>query len=110
MREPQANEELRQGESRSIVPWGIVGLALLLRILPIRSVFIEGETYFTDSDSYYHLRRIVYNLAQFPRTLEHDSYLNFPEGAKAIWPQTLDWILAVLLWPFHFPADLLPGS
>lgn len=104
MSEREANDQPDRGGPGVRVSWGIVVLAFAVRILPIRGVFIDGETYFTDSDSYYHLRRIAYNLAQFPRILDHDSYLNFPEGAKAIWPQTLDWILAALLWPFHHVA------
>lgn len=84
---------------------GVALLAVAIRLLPIRSVFVEGQTYFTDSDSYYHLRRIVYNLAAFPSTLETDLYLNFPHGAKAIWPQTLDWLLAALLLPFGLADD-----
>ncbi len=76
-------------------------LAWVVRALPVRNVFIDGHVYFTDSDSYYHLRRIAYNLASFPSTLDHDPYLNFPVGAKAIWPQTLDWLLALLVWPFY---------
>ena len=87
--------------SRARVQWGIVLLAFAVRCLPIRNVFVDGQTLFTDSDSYYHLRRIAYNLASFPETLEHDPYLNFPAGAQAIWPQTLDWILALLLRPFY---------
>ncbi len=101
MRERDTDDEPRHAHFGARTPWGIVVLAFALRITPVRSVFIDGETFFTDSDSYYHLRRIAYNLAQFPRTLDRDSYLNFPEGAVAIWPQTLDWILAALLWPLH---------
>jgi asparagine N-glycosylation enzyme membrane subunit Stt3 len=99
------SDESRRDGSGAYVPWGIAALALAVRILPVRNVFADGEIYFTDSDSYYHLRRIVYDLAQFPGTLNHDPYLNFPEGATAIWPQTLDWILAALLWPFRDVAS-----
>jgi asparagine N-glycosylation enzyme membrane subunit Stt3 len=81
------------------VPWGLVLLAFAVRSLPVRSVFVDGQTFFTDGDSYYHLRRIAYNLASFPETLARDPYLNFPSGAEAIWPQTMDWVLALLLLP-----------
>lgn len=101
MRKCETDAERGPGAAGACLPWGIVALAFAVRITPIRNVFVDGETYFTDSDSYYHLRRIAYNLAEFPRTLDRDLYLNFPEGAKAIWPQTLDWILALLLWPLH---------
>ncbi|MCP4036043.1 MAG: hypothetical protein GY733_03840 [bacterium] len=84
---------------------GIALVAFAVRVLPVRGVFSNGEIYLTDSDAYYHLRRIVYDLARFPSTLEHDAYLNFPAGAKAIWPQTLDWLLAALLLPFGVADD-----
>ncbi len=105
MRDCDANVGGARGARGARVPWGIVLLAFAVRVLPIRSVFVDGQTYFTDSDSYYHLRRIVYNLASFPDTLAHDPYLNFPQGASAIWPQTLDWILAALLWPLYSGAS-----
>ncbi len=79
--------------------------AFLIRLLPLRSVFLEGRgagVHFTDSDAYYHVRRILYDLAAFPETLSFDAYLNFPAGAKAIWPQTFDWLIAAALWPFGF--------
>ncbi|MDP6979894.1 MAG: hypothetical protein QF570_15005 [Myxococcota bacterium] len=85
--------------------------AFLVRLLPFRSVFLEGRgagVHFTDSDAYYHARRIVYDLAAFPDTLAFDAYLNFPVGAKAIWPQTFDWLIAAILWPFGFADD--PGA
>jgi asparagine N-glycosylation enzyme membrane subunit Stt3 len=102
MVEKTASSDGGVGQSRGwIIGAAIALFAFCVRALPLRHVFIDGQTYFTDSDSYYHLRRIAYNIASFPETLEHDPYLNFPDGAKAIWPQTLDWLLAALIWPFH---------
>jgi dolichyl-diphosphooligosaccharide--protein glycosyltransferase len=101
LKDARRNDELDRWVAR--VPAGIVLFAFVVRCLPIRNVFIEGQTHFSDGDSYYHLRRIVFNLVSFPRTLERDPYLNFPDGAQAIWPQTLDWLLALLLRPFFAP-------
>ena len=87
---------------------GFAALALVVRLLPFRSVFLEGPgggVHFTDSDAYYHARRILFDLDAFPGTLGFDTYLNFPEGAKAIWPQTFDWLIAAALWPFGLVGD-----
>ena len=105
MNDPSSNDELDPWVAPAITPWGIVLLAFAVRSLPFRRVFVDGETLFTDSDSYYHLRRIVFNLAAFPETLRRDPYLNYPDGAEAIWPQTLDWLLALLLRPFFAPES-----
>ena len=75
----------QQGTWRAALAFGL--LAFVVRLLPLRSVFLEGPgggVHFTDSDAYYHARRILYDLAAFPNTLETDAYLNFPHGAKAI--------------------------
>ena len=101
----RASSERSPGRGGLACASGIALVAWFVRMLPVPSVFIDGQTYFTDSDSYYHLRRIVYDLAAFPGTLDYDAYLNFPVGAKAIWPQTFDWLLALLLVPFGFAED-----
>lgn len=98
MQRPHAQ---RPGRRFALAPLWIAALAFVIRALPVRNVFIDGQVYFTDSDSYYHLRRIVYNLASFPNTIEHDLYLNFPDGGRAIWPQALDWMLGVLVSPVY---------
>ncbi len=88
--------------------FAFVALALAVRLLPWRTVFLDGAgggVHFTDSDAYYHARRILYDLAAFPGTLDFDRYLNFPAGAKAIWPQTFDWLIAACLWPFGLADD-----
>lgn len=103
-----ANDPRHWRDRHWVAPASIALLAFCVRALPLRNVFIDGQIYFTDSDSYYHLRRIAYNLASFPGTLGHDPYLNFPRGAKAIWPETLDWLLAAVVWPFH-SAGSEPG-
>lgn len=87
---------------------GFALAAFALRLLPLPSVFLEGRgggVHFTDSDAYYHARRVLYGLEAFPATLSFDRYLNFPAGAKAIWPPTFDALIAALLWPFGLAGD-----
>lgn len=52
-------------------------------------------------DAYYHMRRIYYALARFPETLGFDPYLNYPHGARAIWPGFFDTLGAWLVLPFY---------
>ena len=56
---------------------------------------------FFGNDAYYHMRRIVYALERFPQTLQFDPYVNFPEGAKVIWPPLFDVAIAILARPFY---------
>jgi len=57
-------------------------------------------------DAWYHMRRIVYTLEHFPQTLGFDPYLNFPDGARAIWPPLFDFAVASLLLPVNAVAGL----
>ncbi|HKJ23671.1 MAG TPA: STT3 domain-containing protein [Myxococcota bacterium] len=45
-------------------------------------------------DPYYHLRRIAWSVDHFPRVLEFDTYLNFPDGGRVVWPPAFDWTIA----------------
>ena len=42
-------------------------------------------------DPYYHLRRIVWSTAHFPRVLSFDRYLNAPNGGRVVWPPGFWW-------------------
>lgn len=84
--------------------WGISGawfaLALLVRLLPGRTVWLPDRVLFFDADAYYHMRRVFYTLAHFPATLGFDLYINYPEGARPIWTPLFDLGIAAALWPF----------
>lgn len=75
-----------------------------IRILPAWStVFAGREVRFLSADPLYHLRRIQYAVHHFPSILNVDPYVNFPEGARIIWPAGFDLLLAaasrILLHP-----------
>src|SRR5262245_45685287 len=90
---------------RVVAPVGLFLLALAVRALPWRTVFVgEGER-LLDHASYYHLRRIVWSLAHFPHCLDFDRYLRFPEGGRAIWPPAFDWLVALAALPFARPGE-----
>ncbi len=56
-----------------------------------------------DSDSAYHMRRARFAAAHFPRTIQFDPLMNFPDGGVAIWPPLFDLTLAL-------PARLAHGA
>ena len=93
------------GRGQSLAPWLIFALALAIRSLQWTSVLVADRVIFFGNDAYYHMRRILYALGRFPETLEFDRYVNFPQGAKVIWPPLFDVAIALLLRPFHQPSN-----
>lgn len=58
---------------------------------------------FDAPDSLYHLRRAVFAVEHFPRTIVVDPLINFPGGGVVIWPPLFDLTLAL-------PALAVAGS
>ncbi|MCR3883737.1 STT3 domain-containing protein [Methanotrichaceae archaeon M04Ac] len=86
---------IARGRSREL--WGVLAaflLALFLRLVPARNAFVEGGIQFFSYDSFYHMRRIVYTVENFPSTLWFDSYLNHPHGLDLTWPPLFDQMIA----------------
>ena len=79
----------------------LFALALLVRALPYPTVFTPDRVVFFGMDAYYHMRRVLYSLQRFPEALSFDPYINFPHGAKPIWPPLFDSTVALLVWPFY---------
>jgi dolichyl-diphosphooligosaccharide--protein glycosyltransferase len=74
----------------------LAALALLVRALPFPTVFAPSGIHPSGPDAYYHLRRIAYTVVGFPRFLDFDPYLAFPDGGRPIWPPLFDFTLAAL--------------
>jgi dolichyl-diphosphooligosaccharide--protein glycosyltransferase len=91
---------------RSLVPAALFLLAIAIRALPWRDLLVAGQVRPFGFDAYYHLRRILYSVLHFPTVLHFDAYINFPEGAKPIWPPIFDWTVALLALPFYRVAGL----
>jgi dolichyl-diphosphooligosaccharide--protein glycosyltransferase len=64
-----------------------------------------NRVYAFGNDAYYHLRRIVYSVVNFPAVLEFDPYINFPVGAKPIWTPFLDLLVSALVRPWWVLGD-----
>jgi len=82
---------------RSRELWGVLAaflLGLFLRLVPAKNAFVDGGVQFFGYDSFYHMRRIVYTVENFPQTLWFDSYLNHPHGLDLTWPPLFDQMIA----------------
>jgi dolichyl-diphosphooligosaccharide--protein glycosyltransferase len=91
---------------RFLGPFGLFGLAFAVRALPRQRVFAGDDVLFFGNDAFYHLRRIVYSVVRFPDLLDFDLYINYPHGAKPIWPPLFDWAVALVSLPFYRPGEL----
>lgn len=85
----------------------LFGGAVLVRALPAAHTLSQGEVFFRGPDAYYHMRRIVYTIQNFPDLLVFDPYVQFPHGARPIWSPLFDWVSAALLYPFAGGGDWL---
>lgn len=93
---------------RRLAPLALFATALAVRAASWREVFVGSLVLPVEHDAWYHLRRIAYGIARFPRVLDFDPYLNFPTGAKPIWTPVFDGLAAALLRPFADPLE--PGG
>jgi dolichyl-diphosphooligosaccharide--protein glycosyltransferase len=80
-------------------PLALFALALAIRCVAWREVFGVVRVMPVGSDAYYHLRRIAVAVFRHPVFLDFDPYLNFPEGARPIWPPLFDRLAATALRP-----------
>ena len=101
------NAEARARAERLFVPVAVAVLALAIRALHAPAVFLGASVQLRDPDSYYHMRRILFTLVNFPTTLGVDPYLAPPQGARAIWPPLFDVAAAWLLRPLWTPGGEL---
>ncbi len=72
----------------------VVILGLLLRFLAGKNFLTEKGILLPGYDEFYHMRRILYTVQNFPETLWFDSYLNYPHGWENVWPPLYDQICA----------------
>lgn len=82
---------------RTAVAIGIYCAALATRLVWWPRVFSDrGPIAPQGADEYYHLRRIVHAVENFPEVLEFDSTVNFPQGGEIVWPPLFDFAVAAL--------------
>jgi asparagine N-glycosylation enzyme membrane subunit Stt3 len=69
-------------------------ILVILRIDTLPYIFKENFINLIDPDSYYHLRRILYTMNNFPHLLNFDPYLSCPYGEYSPWPPFFDFLSA----------------
>lgn len=75
---------------------GVIALAAFaVRLAPWGYVLDGGTVYFFDGDSYLHIRKILLQIAAFPRFVTFDYFEGYPAGTVALWTPVLDWLLAL---------------
>jgi len=84
----------KRSEPAEIV--AVIVFGLLLKLFAGRNSLTEQGIQFPGYDEYYHLRRILYGVGNFPDVLWFDSYLNYPHGLSISWPPLFDQISAAL--------------
>lgn len=89
---------LSRGE-RLFVVAGVI-LVAVVRFLPWRKVFVDGDILFGQTDAYYHLRRILLISRNFPDLPGIDRYMAYPYGAECPWPPLYDLVVACLAYIF----------
>src|SRR5512143_2144566 len=92
--------------SRVLFPLGVAFAVLLgtgLRLGTYRQLQDGSRTRAVSSDDYYHLRRALFAVADFPRTIFFDPLMNFPAGGVPIWPPLYDLSLAAPSLLLHGP-------
>lgn len=91
---------------RRLVATALVGaLALWIRATWRALVFVNGETVPLDGDCFYHLRRALLTLDDFPTVPAVDPWLNWPHGASPPWGPGFDQLLALPAWIFGLRGD-----
>ncbi len=68
----------------------VMAIALVIRLLPAAFSFVNGHVVFAEFDPYYHMRRIMYTVENFPSVSSFDSYVNYPLGYIVGWPPLFD--------------------
>ena len=91
---------------RALPPLVLFAIALALRVLPWPTVLESNRVVFFGMDAWYHMRRILFALANSGWPPEFDAYVNFPHGAKPIWSPVFDALSAWLLWPVYAVGGL----
>lgn len=80
----------------------------LVRFSTFPYVFIDNFINLIDPDSYYHLRRVLYTLHNFPKMLNFDPFLSYPFGDYSPWPPLYDFISASIVKILGENLNIIP--
>ena len=82
----------------SLAAWASLFVtAIVFRALRFGLIFGAGGVQFPHgADEMYHMRRIWFSVVNFPASLDFDRYVDFPHGARCVWPPLFDWCIAAV--------------
>lgn len=96
MRPPAAQGSANSLRTGIISLTVLIAVAFLMRMLSYASLTADGGITFTGYDEFYHMRRILYTVSNFPSSLNFDTYINYPHGFEVGWPPFFDLLGATL--------------
>lgn len=70
----------------------ILIIFIATRLNTLKFVFAFPEIRLMGPDSFYHLKRIIYNFENYPEMLTFDPFLSYPDGDLVPWPSLFDFI------------------
>lgn len=86
--------ELLEEKNKTKLLLLVLLLALAVRLWVFPVVFSSGGVTLLGADTYYHARRILATVADFPHALSFDSYINYPYGSSIGWAPLYDVTIA----------------
>ncbi len=86
--------ELLEEKNKTKLLLLVLLLALAVRLWVFPVVFSNGGVTLLGADTYYHARRILATVANFPHALSFDSYINYPYGSSIGWAPLYDVAIA----------------
>ncbi|MFC1849204.1 STT3 domain-containing protein [candidate division CSSED10-310 bacterium] len=72
----------------------LLSCGVIVRLHSFRSVFGSDGIYFYGQDTYYHVRRVLLMVSQYPHLHRLDHYSAFPWGLHDPWPPAYDFFIA----------------
>lgn len=76
----------------------IFAFCFLLRFLPYFSISLNTGILLTTPDPYYHMRRVLLMMQNFPQLPVFDYYLAYPTGGSCIWPPLFDFLAGLITY------------
>jgi oligosaccharyl transferase (archaeosortase A-associated) len=82
---PERKRKLPPAAIAAIAMAVVAAIALYIRIaLPYHQVFVNGQVWFLETDSYFYMRNIQVLVQHFPHFNSFDPYMLFPGGQAAL--------------------------
>ncbi len=71
-------------------------MAFAINFVPVYLVQKDFTTVFNTPDAFYHARRVLVTVHNFPNLPNFDYYISYPVGGYCIWPPLFDFLASVL--------------